>query len=412
VETPPATTSTWTDIETIADLKFSGIGPDRVTVESCTTLSNLTAGDSGLYLENTDKNTNSGWRQDNNSWTSTGLSPNKLYIFASRSRNGLREPRFGATREVWTLAATPAAPTVGSPTATTLGVAVGTGDGNPAGTPYAISCDTTGQWVQTDGSLGASAVWQTAAAWGTTTVTGLSDHSSYSFSARARNGESVETANGPAAGGTTSDAVPTAPNQPGVQSVGTDQITWRWSDNSDNETHFDLWCGPGAAAPTGAPTCTASAGATSALDTGYSPNAQYAFQVAARRHTAQSAKTDNYTTWTLAEVPKAPVLAWAAGGKTRVTIRLPDGNPGWTEYAIRVWLYPGGNQWVQASGALGPNPVWQTASEWGAIVTETRPVLADSPISFWVRVRNGAGLETAFGPAASLTAAGYWREYE
>jgi hypothetical protein len=52
---------------------------------------------------------------------------------------------------------------------------------------YAIYCDTLGLYVQADGSLGASAVWQNDAAWGTKRVTGLSGETAYNFSTKSRN---------------------------------------------------------------------------------------------------------------------------------------------------------------------------------------------------------------------------------
>ena len=64
-------------------------------------------------------------------------------------------------------------------------------------------------WVQADGSLGASAVWQTAAAWGTKTVTGPAENTNYTFTAKARNGASIEMALGPAGSGQTTYALRT-----------------------------------------------------------------------------------------------------------------------------------------------------------------------------------------------------------
>ncbi|MCX7013627.1 MAG: hypothetical protein NTW86_13905 [Candidatus Sumerlaeota bacterium] len=71
---------------------------------------------------------------------------------------------------------------------------------NPASTQYAIQIAPAvggGQWAQADGSVGASAVWRTAAAWGTAKVRGLAGQTTYTFAACARNGAGVETALGP-----------------------------------------------------------------------------------------------------------------------------------------------------------------------------------------------------------------------
>ncbi len=110
----------------------------------------------------------------------------------------------------YTYAATPAAPTVNGATPITLNVTVNDGGTNPAATTYAIYLNSNGQfannWVAANGGLEASEVWLTLAQWGTVTVGGLSENTSYSFSAKARNQDLVTTALGSSASGTTTNA--------------------------------------------------------------------------------------------------------------------------------------------------------------------------------------------------------------
>jgi hypothetical protein len=110
----------------------------------------------------------------------------------------------GSDMTFYTLAATPGVLVVSNPLQTTLDVTVDatTENSNPSTTQYAIQ-ENGGQYVQGDGTLGATAVWQTAAAWGTKTVTGLSTSTTYTFKAKARNGANVETVFGGTASGTT-----------------------------------------------------------------------------------------------------------------------------------------------------------------------------------------------------------------
>ncbi len=136
-------------------------------------------------------------------WQYGSLSTNAAYTFTVVALNAN-----GASNDVteyitWTLAATPVAPEVNNPTLSTLDVTLGGGDGNPAHTEYAIYCSTTSQWIQSDGSLGAAPAWQTATTWGVKTVTGLAGATQYIFTARARNGADIETADGPAGSGYT-----------------------------------------------------------------------------------------------------------------------------------------------------------------------------------------------------------------
>lgn len=135
------------------------------------------------------------------SGTISSLTPNTTYNF--RAKAGSAD---GSNATFVTLANAPAAPLVDGETASSLNVTIDavTQNGNPAATQYAIR-ENGGQYVQSGGSLGASAVWQTAAQWGTKTVTGLSANTSYSFQAKARNNAAtqVETAFSSLAAGTT-----------------------------------------------------------------------------------------------------------------------------------------------------------------------------------------------------------------
>ena len=64
-------------------------------------------------------------------------------------------------------------------------------------------------YIQSDGSLNASPLWQTVAQWGTKTVTGLTGSTTYYVCAKARNGDNNETVFSPVSSATTLD-----PNNP------------------------------------------------------------------------------------------------------------------------------------------------------------------------------------------------------
>ncbi len=92
----------------------------------------------------------------------TGLSVSAQYTFqVAATNNGGDSAKTGAF-SAWTLANTPAVPTVNTPGATSLNVTVGSADGNSGTTEYAIRCTDTNTWVQAGGALGASAVYKTA----------------------------------------------------------------------------------------------------------------------------------------------------------------------------------------------------------------------------------------------------------
>lgn len=74
-----------------------------------------------------------------------------------------------------------------NPYTMTLDIVAETPDANPAYTTYSIYCEETSQYVQANGTLGASEVFQTNAAWGAVTVNGLSDETDYCFYLKAKN---------------------------------------------------------------------------------------------------------------------------------------------------------------------------------------------------------------------------------
>jgi hypothetical protein len=100
----------------------------------------------------------------------------------------------GADLTFYTLANVPSAPTVSNATSGSLDVAIAAADGNPAGTSYAIQVLPGGLFVQANGSLGVSAVFQTASSWSTITITGLASNTTYTIQVKAINGGGTETA--------------------------------------------------------------------------------------------------------------------------------------------------------------------------------------------------------------------------
>lgn len=137
--------------------------------------------------------------------TLSGLTPNTQYFYRAYATNSVTTS-YGSEDNFRTLAATPTAPTVAVPTSTTLDVTIGGGDNNPSSTQYAIRETASGDFVQADGTLGATEAWQTASAWTTVTVSGLASSTLYNFDVKARNSNNVETGFGATGSGTTSAA--------------------------------------------------------------------------------------------------------------------------------------------------------------------------------------------------------------
>lgn len=134
----------------------------------------------------------------------TGLLPNTNYFYRAFASNSVGTA-YGTELSFYTLANTPGTLIVGNAQVTTLDITVNstTQNSNPVATEFAIHETTTNQFVQADGTLGGTPVWQTATVWSTISVTGLTQNTTYTFEAKARNNDSVETVYGETASGTT-----------------------------------------------------------------------------------------------------------------------------------------------------------------------------------------------------------------
>ncbi len=172
----------YTDIETPTGILFSAtVGANYIYARSTNTPSGLTRGSSGLIIYNLTAGTNSGWKQNNSWWQSSGLSPNTNYGFRAQARNGdANVTAYSGTYYKRTLAAIPSAAAFSNVTQTSIR-ANWTANGNPAGTQYMCENLTTG----------ANSGWTTATYWYSS---GLACNTAYSFRVKARNGDGVETA--------------------------------------------------------------------------------------------------------------------------------------------------------------------------------------------------------------------------
>ena len=200
---------------------------------------------------------------------------------------------------------------------------------------------------------------------------------------------------------------PATPGSPGPQSpsttgITTNAINWTWSDNSGNETGFEVYADPGSGSPTTLRTTTA-AGATSYNYTGLGVNTQHSFQVNSTiSGSCDSPKTANLTRYTLANTPAAPTVGGA--GETTLNVNVnANGNPSNTEFAITIGggAFTLGTHWVQSGGNVSTSTIWQTDGAWG---NKTVTGLANSTTyTFQVRARNGDNIQTALSSGTNGT---------
>ena len=168
-------------IETPTGITFGTITETSIQARSTNTPSNLNIGNSGLYIENVTKGTESGRKTDNSFWTSSGLSPNTTYAFRARARNmnpGIYTP-YCANFNKTTYANVPGYAAFSNILPNSI-QANWTTNGNPAGTQYYCENFTTGQ----------NSGWITNTTWN---CTGLAPETIYGFRVKARNSEGIET---------------------------------------------------------------------------------------------------------------------------------------------------------------------------------------------------------------------------
>ena len=201
---------------TVSSTAASGIGATAATVGGNVTADGgASVTDRGVVYKTSSSVTISDNKTAASTPTGTGsysidlssLSVNQQYYFRAYAINSAGTT-LGSELNFTTLANVPSAPTVANPGQSTLDVTVNV-NGNPPSTTFAIQADTNNDgtydgYVQSDGSISASAIWQTAGIWGTKTVTGLSAGQTVAFKVKARNSENTETAFSSAATGTTS----------------------------------------------------------------------------------------------------------------------------------------------------------------------------------------------------------------
>lgn len=205
----------YTDIETPSGVTFGTITSTSIQVKSSNTPSGLTRGSSGLYID-TSYGTNSGWKQNNDFWTCSGLTPNYDTGFRIKARNGDGdETGYCATIWKYTLANEPGVSSFSNITTNSIEVNW-TSNGNYYYTDYFGENVTTGQnsgWVNNTYS------WD---------CTGLSIGTNYTFQVMARNKEGIDSA-WTDLGSISALAVVPGPNQ--FSNVNCSNIQANWTTN-------------------------------------------------------------------------------------------------------------------------------------------------------------------------------------
>jgi methionine-rich copper-binding protein CopC len=238
IAAPPASTATVTITDDDVPPTVTTTAASSITTTSAILGGNVTDGGSvavterGVVYSSTDDTPTIGEtgviKESNGDGTGTfnepitSLSINTRYYVNAYATNAVGTS-YGTASDFVTHANIPGAPIVDGSTANSLNVAINV-NLNPDVTAFAIYETSTAKFVQANGSLGLTVVWQTAAQWHIDvsntriTVNGLSVGVTYTFRVKARNADNIETDYGESTSGITC----TNPTVAGT--IGSDQI--------------------------------------------------------------------------------------------------------------------------------------------------------------------------------------------
>jgi hypothetical protein len=186
--TPPNTTAyseiayCYTLIPTPTQCKAYTPTTTRVNLAAQGSFPNLNEGLTGVQFQDISGQWIGEWKLNQTTDTATGLTPNTLYTFKVRARNGDGIPTDWSpqTASIRTLAAQPIAKPYNPVTTQSIRVNWDP-NGNPDGTEYFC-------WEETTGK---NSGWITQTSW---TLTGLEPNTVYNFHVKARNADGIETA--------------------------------------------------------------------------------------------------------------------------------------------------------------------------------------------------------------------------
>ncbi len=253
-------------------------------------------------------------------YTSQGnLTPNTQYQTGFEARDA-KNHIASSFKNIYTKAAVPILSTSNP---SSYSVDIQTNDENPTCTQYQISTGDGSQYVTQEGTLTAAPAWITLTN-KKVTVTGLSPEQTYTFTAKARNAENIETVDSSSVSGTTLIAPPGSPAN--IIATATDKtITVSW-DASNGAIGYEIEV-DGIVANTDT--------ATVYTHVGLNPGTPHTYKVRARNAGGPGNWSAPVTKSTLPASPDIPVNLNTVPLSTSVTVTW-NNVPGATGYDIEV----------------------------------------------------------------------------
>lgn len=304
----------------------------------------------------------------------------------------------------------PGAPTVNLPasnsTTTALTIIIDQ-NSNSADTTYAIYNETLSQYVQANGSLGASAIWQDYTTWGGASgisSTGLSTNTQYTYKVKARNTDLVETELSSGTTKYTRAAINSAAlstytslawnNFKVIINQSTNPASTEYQLIA-NGSYFQTDGTVGATATWATYDGWGGASGISVTDNTLTPATSYTLTFKVRNGDGITQTIGIQGFYTAPNVPLAPVLAATSASSITINIdntTLSPANPADVTYAIAC--NDEATSWLAANGAsCGGSPVWQTYTNWGGDSGKIRTGLSvNTQYTFRLKASGVAGI--------------------
>jgi hypothetical protein len=298
---------TVTNVATINNITLSGSASD-----------NIAGLDTNPYRYTIGSEVSS-WTTGTSYTSQNNLIPNTQYTIKFEARDS-KGHIASSSQNIYTKAAIPI---LSATNASSYTLDVVTSDNNSAPTQYQISVNNGTQYVTQEGTLTATPVWITLTG-KKVTVTGLIPSKTYTFNAKARNGESIETAVSSPVSGTTLVAPPGSPAN--IIATSTDKtITVSW-DAVSGAIGYDIEV-DGATANTGT--------ATTYTHVNLSPGTPHTYKVRAKNAGGPGNWSASISKSTLPGSPDIPTNLNAIPLSTSITVTWSN-VPGATGYDIEV----------------------------------------------------------------------------
>jgi len=415
---------------TISDVGFSSFNVSFEANNNPTSVNYAIRVNGDKYVNNSGNLVNNPvWRShslwhpvgNNNKMEIKGLNANSNYVVDVVARNSNSKlTEFSPNAETTTSIAIPGKPTLFAPTQTTLNILVDANT-NSHTTLFAIYAGNH-QYVQADGTLDWTQVWQTLAAWHTDaentakTITGLSPNTEYTFSVYAKIAmNDAPTVEGDDASLYTLPIDPLTPtvSHPSPYSldvtinetndVNLDLIEYAIRVNGNKYVQengslgnspfwqtFDNWH--------------TDVDNSAKTITGLSPNTEYSIDLKARNaDNLETDFSDAAELFTSVAVPGKTSLFGPTLSSFGLTIDAND-NPANTQFAIQV----NETYYVQLDGTLSSEAVWQTIADWHNEACSTLKIITDLDVNteyivaVKARKNNDPMSETDFSDEASI----------